>query len=221
MFDKLVRSSRRTLSIEINSKLEVIVRSPNRASIADINNFVLKHKNWIDQKKNFIRNKKAAKAPIYGLELGKLLFIGKEYEAVKDNSIKSILNFDGKIFKYNSENTVQQRQSLELWYKLQARKVIENRITIFSDQMNIKYKKWRISNAEHRWGSCSSKGTISLNWRLILAPLTIIDYVVIHELAHLKQMNHSISFWNIVSLYDSNFKSHRNWLKKNDSLLYF
>lgn len=103
--------------------------------------------------------------------------------------------------------------------KKKAKLVIKTRLDEISEQIGIEYNNFRLSGAKKRWGSCSSKKTISINWRLIFAPPDIIDYVITHELAHLKHMNHSKRFWKLVETYIPNYKDKRKWLNENDFLL--
>lgn len=96
-----------------------------------------------------------------------------------------------------------------------ARNIIVNKVEYFAKKYNFKYSKIRLSSAKTRWGSCSIKGTISINWNLIFAPEEILDYVIIHELCHTKQHNHSDKFWNEVSKIIPDYKNKRMWLKNN------
>ena len=85
--------------------------------------------------------------------------------------------------------------------------------------MDLEYNQVRIKGNKSRWGSCSSKKNINLNWALLMAPMNVSDYVVIHELCHLKEMNHSKDFWKLVQKYDPNFKEHIKWLKNHQHWL--
>lgn len=107
------------------------------------------------------------------------------------------------------------RGILEKWLKLKAREVFCFKLDKLSAQMGVKYKDFRLKEQKTRWGSCSSKGNINLNWRIILAPERVVDYLIIHELAHLKHMNHSASFWQVVGQYCPEYAACRHWLKVN------
>jgi predicted metal-dependent hydrolase len=103
--------------------------------------------------------------------------------------------------------------------KKQAKALFEEELRLYSTQMNCGYTKLRLSSAKTRWGSCSSSGTISINFSLYFAPIEIRHYVIIHELAHVKHPNHSPRFWNFVHQFDPNWKLHRSWLKQHGSWL--
>ena len=84
------------------------------------------------------------------------------------------------------------------FYKIEARKYIERRINFIAEENNLEFNKLRITSAKTRWGSCSSQKNINFSYRLAMAPIKTIDYVIVHELAHLKEMNHSKKFWTLV-----------------------
>jgi predicted metal-dependent hydrolase len=111
------------------------------------------------------------------------------------------------------------RQVFTRWYKEQAMQVITSRVHFFIERLGVSCPIIRITSARTRWGSCSFKGTLSFTWRLVMAPLDIIDYVVLHELVHLKHKNHSKAFWLNVQAYMPDFNERRNWLKENGYLL--
>lgn len=107
------------------------------------------------------------------------------------------------------------------FYQREAEKTIRQRIAIWSERMQLFPKALKFRNQKTRWGSCSSRGSIQINWRLIGAPLEVIDYILIHELAHLKHMNHSEDFWSLVVQHCPTYKQSEVWLKENHGLLDF
>jgi len=108
---------------------------------------------------------------------------------------------------------------VEAWLREQARDVIAAEVTRQAARMRAAPKGISIRDQRTRWGSCSGKGALSFNWRLVMAPPAVMQYVVIHELAHLFQPNHSKEFWAVVAAYAPEYKQHRAWLRKNASLL--
>jgi len=105
------------------------------------------------------------------------------------------------------------------YYKAQAKKIIRERLKHFNQSYQFEYNRVSFRNQKTRWGSCSSQKNLSFNWRLILAPRDILDYVVVHELCHLKEMNHSKQFWQLVEVQIPDHKKRRKWLKENHCLL--
>ena len=101
--------------------------------------------------------------------------------------------------------------------KRQAREVLTKKSDDYKEILHVNYTRIRIGDQKTRWGSCSSKGTISYNWRLILMPERIQNYVVVHELCHLLEMNHSPAFWKKVSEVLPDYQSSRKWLKEHGS----
>lgn len=106
-------------------------------------------------------------------------------------------------------------------YKKQAREYIPNRVQEIAEKYGYEYNKIKINSARTRWWSCTSQKNLNFTFRLILTPPEIIDYVICHELSHLKHMNHSQKFWNEVYKMDSNYKKHDKWLKENASYFVF
>ena len=103
--------------------------------------------------------------------------------------------------------------------KTKAAQLIPQRVTFYSDITGIDCKKVKITSAKKRWGSCSSRGNLNFSWRLVLAPLPVIDYVVVHELAHIIHRNHSKRFWALVKKLYPNYKTCRKWLRSEGHLL--
>ena len=107
--------------------------------------------------------------------------------------------------------------ALEQWYRTEAAKLISERIDKLSFQMGISYKRIVIRGQKTRWGSCSHKKNLSFNWKLIMVPEPVIDYVIIHELTHLKEMNHSKRFWELVAQYCPGWQEYKKWLKQHEA----
>lgn len=105
------------------------------------------------------------------------------------------------------------------WLKALARDELTAEASKWAAKMGVSYRAITIRDQKTRWGSCSTRGTLSFNWRLVMVPPTIMDYVVIHELAHLKQPNHSPAFWQVVAQYYPDYKKARAWLRGNVSLV--
>lgn len=116
------------------------------------------------------------------------------------------------------EKTPRQKR-LEAPYRQAAKEYIPKRAAHFAALLGVTYENITIRDQKTRWGSCSSKGTLSFNWRLMLAPPAVLDYVVIHELCHRKEMNHSPRFWRLVEQIMPDYKTKRQWLKENGNKL--
>ncbi len=108
---------------------------------------------------------------------------------------------------------------LEWWYRQQAERLIKKRTDELCPRLGVTYGRLSIRRAKTRWGSCSRKGNLNFNWKLLMVPEPVIDYVIIHELAHLKEMNHSKKFWNLVAQHCPQWRKHRKWLRDHEAEL--
>lgn len=118
--------------------------------------------------------------------------------------------------KFSGKNlTEKERESL----RQKAGILLGERTALYAERMQVSYKRITIRDQKTRWGSCSTAGNLNFNWRLVLAPREVLDYVVIHELAHRREMNHSAAFWRIVEAEMPDYRKYRDWLKKNGSFL--
>lgn len=113
------------------------------------------------------------------------------------------------------------KRAVETLYRRTARTTFETHATEIAAEMGVQYRRLEVRNQRTKWGSCSSTGTISLNWRLIMAPPAVLRYVVVHELAHRIEANHSDRFWFIVERYDTDYVEHNQWLSENRHKLIF
>lgn len=157
-----------------------------------------------------------------------LLFMGVNYPLNVQEHKGSYTNIkltDGQILvTINEDIPIEKRREeirrkLEQWYIKKAKQLITERLELFSDKIGVKINTVRFKNQKTRWGSCSQKGNLNFNWKLVMAPMVIIDYVIVHELCHIKQMNHSPKFWLLVGTQVSDYQKMRKWLKDNGSKL--
>lgn len=148
-------------------------------------------------------------------------YLGEPYEViVEQRPSSSITEGKFRLAKHHVKETSIKR-ALETLYRRNARQRFERRADHFANEMGVEYEEIEIRNQRTRWGSCSTNGTLGLNWRLMMASPEIIDYIVIHELAHLQEPNHNSSFWSLVTEYDSDYEAHSRWLSENSTHLIF
>lgn len=112
------------------------------------------------------------------------------------------------------------REQLEKWYRKEALAVIREKAEAYAGILSVQFESIRIKDQKSRWGSCSSKGNLNFNWRILMAPEPVCDYVIIHELCHLVFMDHSANFWNLVESICPEYKQYKKWLKENGQQLY-
>lgn len=112
------------------------------------------------------------------------------------------------------------REQLEKWYRKEAFAVISEKAGEYAKVLSVHFESIRIKDQRSRWGSCSSKGNLNFNWRILMAPEPVCDYVIIHELCHLVFMDHSVNFWNLVESICPEYKQYKKWLKEKGKQLY-
>ncbi len=217
---KRLRSARR-LRLRVMENGDVIVTCPIRAPQRYINEFVADNLTWITEH----RGKAQAKQSALTAERDRLFFRGREYDfriTVSSAKKAGVTIESGKIIVTAADETHSTvRAILEKWYRVQAEKHFKKRLPLLADLVNRDVKTVTIRSQRTRWGSCSSRNTISLNWRLIMAPDAVSDYVIYHELAHLTHMNHSNRFWKLVEEYCPDYQTAEKWLKDHHALLQF
>ncbi len=148
------------------------------------------------------------------------LYLGKEYEIALRLGQKNIVELSDKIY-IASTNAKSADIYMTSWCKQQARKIIIDRVSLYSKRAGLQFNSVNVGSvsAKTRWGSCSSEKNLNFNWKLIMAALPVIDYVVAHELAHLIELNHSKNFWENVRKMHPLYRGYRTWLKRNGHLL--
>lgn len=215
--DYLQRTSRKTLSIVINEKAEIIVKAPKNMPNDKILNFIDSKQKWIETKVTEIKKQNKIHNDLF--QYNKILFCGKKYNVLKDKKAREVSILDSNIIIKSQITLKKEVNQLEKFLKNCCIEIVGQRLKYFSNIMQLEPKEIRLINAKHRWGTCDSEGVISFNWRLIMMPPSIIDYVIVHELAHIMELNHSNAFWTIVSTVLPNVKDTRNLLKKSNFVL--
>jgi len=208
---QVIRSKRKTIALIIQNDGNVQIRAPKFATSQQIQQFVQSKSNWIQTHQKKILKQKVT---THNYEPGEIfLYLGNEYslELSKANKIPLVLNNKFQLSRLNNHEA---EKIFKDWYRKRSREIFSERANFFANEHSYKFNKIRISSARTRWGSCSSKGTLSFTWRLVMAPMEIIDYVIIHELVHLKIKNHSSSFWAKVQELEPEYKSKRKWLRE-------
>ena len=211
--NQIIRSRRKTIALVIQKDGALIVRAPLRAPEKFIREFAEKNAQWILKKQAQMRA--AVSLPPRQYAFGEtFLYLGREVplEIVKGQKPALVLDTHFKL----AESTVGHAEKVfQSWYREQAKKILSERVLLFAERHNLQYQKIRIGSARTRWGSCNAKGGLSFSWRLILTPMEIVDYVVVHELAHTLVHNHSGQFWKQVERILPDYKVHRKWLRTN------
>jgi hypothetical protein len=215
--DKIVRSRRRTITLVVTQDATLVVRAPLRASISYIESVVRKKSAWIRQKliEASRRPKPRAKEYVDGEEFW---YLGRAYKLCLVEQAGRDIELTDKLCLSARVKPIA-RYVIRRWYKAAALKIIGQRCQWYADATGYKPAAIKITEARKRWGSCGSRGTLNFSWRLIMAPLSVIDYVIVHELAHIGQLNHSPAFWDKVAGILPDYRKREKWLKENGCLL--
>jgi hypothetical protein len=219
----LIRSARRSISIQVLADGQVVVRAPLRLPAGYLERLLAEKTAWIRQKQAQAGEKRLSglgKAPgKRRFESGQPFpFLGQDYPLEIVERQAAPLRLEGG-FRLRRAALGQAAEAFEAWYREQARALFTRRLSELAARHGFQFSRMRLSSARTRWGSCSSRGTISLNWRLVLAPPEIVDYVILHELAHLRTPNHSKDFWRLVESLCPEYPARRKWLKANTARL--
>jgi predicted metal-dependent hydrolase len=211
-----VRTSRKAnharLEISYESGLTVILPQgyPNNQVIS----LLLEKKNWILKKVaecNRIRLHNLAN------ENQTIAYLGQELKITRKETMssieKAVLEMGGLMLYLKADSA--SNQVIEQWLRLQAGDLLAAKAQKLSSTLGVKIRRLTIRSAKTRWGSCSSHGNLNFNWKLIMAPDEVIDYIVAHELCHLIELNHSKKFWHMVELCCPKWRLHRKWLRKH------
>ena len=215
---------KRTISLQVkNNKL--IIKTPRRVSKKILYDLIKRKQNWIKQKailnfeeqnlknREFIDNEKFY---YRGNEYRLSLILGRK-EAVKIE--EGLLQVWYVADKSIVRSTI--KRLLEDWYLKESTKVLKARTEELAQQMKVQPCGITVKNYNSKWGSCTANNKISYNWRIIMAPDCIVDYLIIHELSHIIEPNHSKNFWYQVGTYCKDFKKKRKWLRENGHKLVF
>lgn len=208
---------------------EVVVTSPVKVPESEAERFLKSREQWVIKKLGEFEISGIKQYGSYGFNGGEELpFLGRVMSLLvveSDCRRTDVTVSDDRIIVYVNNSLEREarnkeiRSALEKWYIEKARKIILDRLKFFQKKLGVEYNSIRIKNQKTRWGSCSRKKNLNFNWKLLLAPAEIIDYVIVHELCHLRYMNHSDKFWAAVEQVFPSYKEHRKWLRENGRFL--
>jgi predicted metal-dependent hydrolase len=207
-----VRMSRRarrfTLVSGING-VEAIV--PPNYNAKELESFVSAKRDWIIKTSRYYGN---LKERCGGIEPDTIYFLGDKYRfhVVKDKQQSVVVSSAMKVITFHATDRRRYKQEMQKWYKNETDRIIAERLPELARRLNLRYNKVTIKNQRSRWGSCSKKGNLNFNLLLAAAPPQVIDYVIIHELMHLLELDHSPRFWQRVRDADPECDKHKEWL---------
>lgn len=213
-------AKRRNLTITVERDSSVVVHAPTGLSDEKIRQMVESKRRWIHEKTQHPQKYKGMPHPP-GKELvsgESALYLGRQYRIEVVKKDLSEVHFQQR-FLIPVSKEGERQESLKEWYIQKAKEKIIPRVKRHARELGVDVAGIKIVDNRYRWGSCTPKDNVNFNWRLIKAPMFVIDYVIIHELAHLIESNHTPRFWNIVRTQAPNMDKAREWLKENGGLL--
>lgn len=211
-------SKRKTLNITVERDRKIIVRAPLNLSIEKIEEIVQSKRQWLKEKINHTQKYPVDIKPKEFISGETLLYLGRNYQLlVVDEPIEGI-EFNQR-FRISRENQEAANKLFKAWYMKQALSKIEPLAKMYATNLGVKFNEFKTSQMKYRWGSCTPNNNIIFNWRIIKAPIYVLEYLVAHELVHLIEENHTPRFWNILSIQVPNYHKAKNWLKVNGHLL--
>jgi len=216
--EKIIRTRRKTIALQITDDATLIVRAPFYVSDQIIRKVIIKHINWINKKRKEVLARDPGFVKKEFVNGESFLYLGRHYKlTIVKNQERPLIFKNG--FFLSVEYLPIAKEVFMNWYRQKAYQKISERVEWYAKKRGFKYNKINITNAQKRWASCSSKKNLNFSWRLIMAPLRVIDYVVIHELVHLEEKNHTKDFWSKVKLLMPDYEKYKDWLAKNGYLL--
>jgi predicted metal-dependent hydrolase len=218
---RTVRSlKRRTLTITVERDQEVVVRAPVAMSDDEVRRCVDTKREWIFEKLRSSQKYQAPKHPP-GKEVvngESAPYLGRDYRIVLTETQSGAVEFVDAFMVPPAQQT-RRRSVLRDWYIAQAKETILSRAEQHAREMGVSFTTAKVVHNRYRWGSCTVRDSVNFNWRLIKAPMFVIDYVIVHELAHLIEGNHTTAFWSIVRARTPTMDKARAWLREHGQML--
>jgi predicted metal-dependent hydrolase len=216
------RRRRRTIAFVMENASTLKIMAPMRASLSSIHSVLHGHTGWIKRRLAEFQKRPAASATQSYKDGGQVTYLGHIYIlsvthdknrpqgcTLRPHRMDVNLHAQGISVK-DTEQEI--RLEILLWLKKRARVKLQQRMDLWAERLGVTYRKMVVANAERRWGSCNAQNVIRLNWRLMMAPLPILDYVVVHELCHVRHKNHGQNFWQQVASALPDYKNRRKHL---------
>lgn len=213
---QIIRSSRRSIALHITRQGEVIIKAPRLMPKFVIDHFINEKKAWIIKTVEKV-NKRKPKVRVYK-QGEEFLFLGKPVSLTFTQGIHIQVRNNQLYFPQALAFRI--KKELPNWFKNQAQEIITQRVMYLAKKMNAEYTDIFFSDTQSKWGTCFADNTLQFNWRLIMAPLMVIDYVIIHELTHTTEKHHQAAFWIKVRKYTPAYRQHRKWFEQNAHMMY-
>jgi predicted metal-dependent hydrolase len=218
----LVRRSakRKKLTITVERDRSVVVHAPANATDDAIRRVVESRRQWIFEKRHHGQKYQGLPHPP-GKELvsgESALYLGRSYRIEVVAAGSGEIQFTQR-FMVPASHAMRRKGAMREWYLARANEKILPRVEHHAHELGVEFRRAKIVDSRYRWGSCTVQDNVTFNWRLIKAPTFVIDYVIVHELAHLIEANHTPRFWNVVRTHVPRMEKARAWLNENGQVL--
>lgn len=215
--DLIERSNRKTLSLSVMKDGAVVVKAPINMKEKIINDFIEEKQDWIREKLNIVKQTNNKFEDV--IKYRKFLLYGNMYTLRLSDVKKIQVNDNFEIILPNKISQDKMLKTLKSWYKKTAKQILQDRLNFVEGKLRLKASSMKINDSKNRWGSCNTNGVICFNYKVIMLPPKIIDYVIVHELCHLVEMSHSKKFWDLVYNFLPSSKISKQALKEYGFLL--
>jgi hypothetical protein len=216
--NEVIRTNRKSIALIVQRDGRLVVRAPRKAKDDAIFALVEKKTEWIKAKQEMVKATYPPYVPKEFVNGEGFWYLGKIYRLQIVDEKRPAITLNGN-FRLAKDALPKAARVFERWYREQALQIISERAKWYAENHGYTYNHVKITSARTRWGSFSAKGTLSFAWRLVMAPVPVIDYVVMHELVHSQEKNHSKEFWGKVKLVIPDYKQRSGWLERNGHLL--
>ena len=221
----LVRSKKRkrTISLQLKKDGYAVIHAPWRTSRGEIEDFFKSKKTWLEEKRGEVEKRNRESVPRSFVAGEDFLFLGmpRRLEIEDGGNGLAPLTFSGGCFLLKRTDVSRARELFTAWYQRRAEEYIAQRLGDFGRRLSLQPRGMKLSDARSRWGSCTHDNRLLFSWRLIMAPPSVIDYVVVHELTHMREKSHSRRFWGLLAGTIPGYEKEKEWLHENGHLLSF
>lgn len=213
-------AKRKNVTITVERDRTVVVHAPDDVPEDKLRQLIDSKRQWLFEKLNDAQKyQPLPHAPGKELVNGEsVLYLGRAYHIELVDTADGAVRFAGK-FLIPRTRASERKRVLRQWYIARAQEKILPRVELYARRLGVSYEQARISDSRFRWGSCTPGNNLNFNWRVIKAPMFVIDYVIVHELAHLIEANHTPRFWNVVRAQLPAMDRARDWLREHGQSL--
>ncbi|MGC1122761.1 MAG: SprT family zinc-dependent metalloprotease [Candidatus Methanofastidiosia archaeon] len=225
----VVESNRKTVSLFVDPREGVIVKAPQKVDISQIREIIMKKAPWILEKLKGVEEMVRVPPEKEFVSGESFPYLGRNYRLkIEKEGSKSGMSLVGGRFVISVNPSLDYekqvkivRTALTKWYKEHAEVRLTERVDMYASKVDTYPSKIVVKNQAKRWGSCTKNGSVNFNWKIVMAPMSVVDYVVVHELCHLRESSHSSRFWILLRSALPDYEKRRDWLRINGRRLSF